>query len=200
MKTELILLAAGQSKRFGGIKQLADIHGQPMICHCLSQYRQGDKWIDGITQGYVVLGSSAEIITKVLPNKVEQFVANNWQLGMGHSLAQSMQIIASDTTHVLIGLADQIAITQQTIMQMLEEASNNPQQIIAAKYAGRVGAPCVFPKQYFVQLGQLMGDKGARELLQKNLQQVISFAIPEAAFDIDTTADLKRISDHLSYS
>ena len=70
------MLAAGQSKRFNGIKQLADIQGQPMICHCLSHYRQGDKWINGITNGYVVLGSNAEIISQVLPNKVNKYVVS----------------------------------------------------------------------------------------------------------------------------
>ena len=193
MKIELILLAAGQSKRFGGIKQLTDINGQPMVCHCLGQFRQGEQWIDGITNGYVVLGSNAELITPVLPTNVNKYVANYWQRGMGHTLAESMQIIANDTTHVLIALADQVTIIQPIIMSMLKESFCHSERIVAAEYAGRVGAPSIFPKQYFSQLSQLTGDKGAQALIQQYPQQTISLAIPEAEFDIDTPEDLKSV-------
>lgn len=193
MKVELIILAAGQSKRFGGIKQLTDIHGQPMICHCLSQYRQAEKWIAGIANGYVVLGANAELINEVLPNNVTRYVANSWQLGMGHTLGESMHLITSETTHVLIALADQVALTQNLIIKMLQELNKYPQHIIAAKYEGIVGAPTIFPKQYFFQLSQLKGDKGAKTLLQQYSQQIIGLTMPEAALDIDTPDDLKLV-------
>lgn len=191
MKAELILLAAGQSKRFGGIKQLADIQGQPMICHCLSQYRQGETWIEGITQGHVMLGSSADLIREVLPNNVDTFVASYWQQGMGHTLAESMQLIAGDTTHVFIALADQIALTQQNIIRLLDKAKRHPQYIIAAKYGDGFGAPVIFPRQYFSELAQLTGDKGAKILLMKYSQQIISLSMPEAVLDVDTPDDIK---------
>ena len=197
MKTELILLAAGQSTRFGGIKQLADIHGQPMICHCLSQYRQDKKWIGGISHGHVVLGSNAELISLVLPNNINKFVTKTWQNGMGHTLAESMQNLGRHTSHVLIGLADQASITQQMIKMLLGKSSRYPQHIIAAKYAGRVGAPSIFPRQYFTLLEQLSGDKGAKTILQQYSQQVISVDMPEAALDIDTQDDLQGIKTKL---
>ncbi len=194
MKTEVILLAAGQSKRFGGIKQLADIHGQPMVCHCLSQYHQGDKWVEGITNGHVVLGSNATLISQVIPNNVNIYVTSSWEQGMGHTLAESMQVISNDTTHVFVALADQVRITQSIVMRMLQESNRNPEHIIAAKYEGRVGAPSILPRQYFFQLSQLTGDKGAKVLLQQNPQKTICIPIPEAAFDVDTPEDLNPSS------
>ena len=193
MKIELILLAAGQSKRFGGIKQLTDIHGQPMVCHCLSQYRQSEKWIEGITTKFVVLGANAHSITQVLPDNVNKYVVSSWLNGMGHVLAQAIQYIGSDSSHVLIGLADQIALTQHMINRLLDVAKKQPKQIIAAKYGDVIGAPVIFPKQYFSQLSQLTGDKGAKKLLRQHAQQVISLAMPEAALDIDTPEDLKLV-------
>lgn len=187
------MLAAGQSKRFGGIKQLTDIAGQPMICHCLSQYRQGGKWLDGISNGWVVLGSNAEMVTQVLPDNVNRYVVDSWLKGMGHVLAQSLQNIALDTSHVFIVLADQVAITQSIISQLLDKAKMHPSYIVAAQYNGVLGAPVIFPKQYFSQLSQLEGDKGAKKLLQQNIRQTISLSIPEAAFDIDTPEDLKLV-------
>jgi molybdenum cofactor cytidylyltransferase len=193
VKTELILLAAGQSKRFGGIKQLTDIYGQPMICHCLSQYRQGDKWMSGITSGCVVLGSNAELVSQVLPDNINQYVVSYWLNGMGYSLAQSIHNVAVDTSHVLIGLGDQVAITQSMISQLLEQAQKHPSHIAAAQYNNGLGAPVIFPRQFFSELSQLTGDKGAKLLLQQYPQQIISLAMPEASFDIDTPEDLKLV-------
>jgi molybdenum cofactor cytidylyltransferase len=193
VKTELILLAAGQSKRFGGIKQLTVIHGQPMICHCLAQYRKNNKWISGIANGYVVLGSNAALISQVLPNNINKYVVNSWLNGMGHSLAQSIHNIDEHTSHVLIGLGDQVSITQYMLNQLLDEAEKHPSHIVAAQYGGGLGAPVIFPKQYFFELSQLSGDKGAKLLLQKYPQYIISLAMPEANFDIDTLEDLRLI-------
>ena len=187
------MLAAGQSKRFGGIKQLTNIDGQPMICHCFSQYRQGENWLNGISNGYVVLGSNAELITQVLPDNVKKYVVESWLNGMGHVLSLSIQKIAVDTSHVLIGLADQVAISKSMISQLLDEANKHQSHIIASQYHRGLGAPVVFPKQYFSDLSQLTGDKGAKSLLQQNSQQVISLAMPEAAFDVDTQEDLKLV-------
>tara|TARA_R110002153_G_scaffold99102_5_gene234390 strand:- start:9019 stop:9627 length:609 start_codon:yes stop_codon:yes gene_type:complete len=194
VKTELLLLAAGQSKRFEGIKQLTNIHGQAMICHCLSQYYQGNKWIDGIDNGHIALGSNATLIIDVLPLSINKYVINSWENGMGHTLAKSIQFLASDTTHVLIALADQVLITQQMIMDMLSQSKNYPQNIIAAKYAGKVGAPSIFPREYFAELSQLTGDRGAKAILGKYSQQVIAIEMPEAALDIDTQEDLIGIT------
>ena len=69
----------------------------------------------------------------------------------------------------------------------------HPSYIVAAQYNGVLGAPVIFPKQYFSQLSQLEGDKGAKKLLQQNIRQTISLSIPEAAFDIDTPEDLKLV-------
>jgi molybdenum cofactor cytidylyltransferase len=193
LKTELLLLAAGQSKRFGGIKQLTDIHGQPMVLHCLSQYRQGEKWMHGIANGHIVLGANAELITQVLPDNVNKYWVSSWVNGMGHVLSQAIQTITSDTSHVLVGLADQIALTQQIFSQLLNEAKKHPEHIIASQYNGGLGAPVIFPRQYFSQLSQLTGDKGAKALIQQHSKQVISFPMPEAACDIDTPEDLKLV-------
>lgn len=193
MKTELILLAAGQSERFGGIKQLADIHGEPMVCHCLSQYRYRDKWISGIAHGYVALGANAALIANTLPDNVDYVVVDSWLNGMGHSIAQSINVLASDTSHVIIGLADQVALTTKVISSLLDKSKLQPEHIIAAKYVGGVGAPVIFPRQYFSQLKQLTGDKGAKKILLQHSEHVISIDIPEAALDIDTVEEYNQL-------
>lgn len=189
----MILLAAGQGNRFAGIKQLADINGTPMLCHCLSQYRINGKWLEGLGNAHVALGANANLIKDNLPSEINIHLVKCWQKGMGHSLSESIKLLANNTTHVLVGLGDQVLITQQMLKGMLSESKSNPKNIIAAKYNGRLGAPAIFPKQYFMQLSKLTGDKGASAILRQYSHQVISVDMPEAAFDIDTVDDLKNV-------
>ncbi|MEP1382557.1 MAG: nucleotidyltransferase family protein [Paraglaciecola sp.] len=194
MKTELLLLAAGKSRRFAGIKQLADINGQAMVCHCLSAYQQDGKWLEGMTNGTVVIGANASVVSEVLPSTVHSYIAQSWEQGMGHSLAESIGVLSRSTTHVLVGLADQIAISSQAIKALLEASKRHPQKIIAAEYQDKAGVPAIFPKAFFSQLSMLKGDKGARDILQNNNGNVIKVTMSEAAIDIDTQDDLLRLA------
>ncbi|MEP1446792.1 MAG: nucleotidyltransferase family protein [Paraglaciecola sp.] len=194
MKIELILLAAGESKRFSGIKQLADIYGQPMICHCLSQYRQNGSWIPDISDGHVLLGANASVITEALPKSINKQEITTWKRGMGHTLAQGISLLATDTTHVLVGLADQVLVTRPMILGLLAKSKLFPKNIVAAKYAGNLGAPCIFPQDFFYQLSELSGEKGAKSILRQNKDKIVSVDIPEAALDIDTQQELATIT------
>ncbi|MFT2091179.1 nucleotidyltransferase family protein [Paraglaciecola sp. 2405UD69-4] len=190
MKIELLLLAAGQSKRFSGIKQLADIYGHAMVCHSLLSYQQQGQWLDGIDNTVVVLGANAHAIKKTLADKVTTHIVKSWAQGMGSSLSESMEVLSPETTHLMVGLADQVAIKPESIKAFVAQSFQYPHKIIAAQYQGKVGAPAIFPKSYFPLLRQLQGDRGAKSILLNNLEQIIKVAMPSASIDIDTQADL----------
>jgi len=195
---EAILLAAGESKRFNDTKQLAIIDEKPMLLGSIEML-QGAEF-NAIT---VVLGANASTIekvlehvnlqatsaTKIVPN-VTSIVANNWQQGMGASIAAGLTNLAQETTHVFIGLADQVEVRTKQCNIMLSESRKNPANIVAAFYNSRVGAPAIFPKAYFAELAALKNDRGARDMLRTNAARIISIDMPEAARDIDTKKDL----------
>ena len=59
MKTVLIMLAAGNSRRFGSNKLLYEIEGKPMYLHVLEQLKQVQKKIPD--SGIIVLTQYQEI-------------------------------------------------------------------------------------------------------------------------------------------
>ena len=63
---------------------------------------------------------------------------------------------------------------------------------VCASYEGREGVPAVFPPALFADLMTLDADAGAKALLH-SLQNKIKVDMPEAAVDIDTLDDLKRL-------
>ena len=197
-RIEALLLAAGQSKRFEGNKQLAIINKKPMLAHTLSMLAQSK--FDAIT---VVLGANASAIKAALDivnvdlantNKVHtninSTIAANWQKGMGASIAAGVKNLAQEITHVFIGLNDQVEIRAKQCNLMIAGSQKYPDKIVAAFYNGKVGAPAIFPRAHFADLALLNDDKGARDILRSNMANIIRLDLPEGAKDIDTKTDL----------
>lgn len=190
MKLVALLLAAGRSQRFNNIKQLADVNGMPMICHCLEQYYNNGQLISGIEQVRVVLGANVEKIKPVLPTGTTTYVSHNWKSGMGSSLSDAMNAIPKNTTHVLVGLADQVAVDQNGLEMLIHAYKAYPNKIIASRYNGKAGVPAIFPRTYFGYIAQLSGDQGAKGLLQREAENLHTVDLPNAAMDIDSPEDL----------
>lgn len=179
-------MAAGCSTRFDGVKQLAKTGGIPML------QRSINNICETVCEEYVVvLGHQAGHIRQALalPEGFRSIVAKDWQKGLGHSIASACQLLSGQATHIMITLADQVAITAQDYQLLVEHSRNNPAEIICCGYGGKQGVPAIFPARYRSALQTLSGDTGAKSLLQQS--NVISVPMPGAAQDIDTQEHLK---------
>ncbi|KXI30801.1 nucleotidyltransferase family protein [Paraglaciecola hydrolytica] len=195
MILEAVMLAAGKSQRFAGVKQLALINGRTMLEHCLSQYFIGEMLIPQITTMTVVLGANKSQLEQCDLSQVSVFTAANWQQGMGASLADFVKQLPVTTSHLLIGLADQVALKTPDFVALIESSQQNPEMIICAQYGHVQGVPAIIPRRFFAELSQLNSDKGARALINQYPEHVHSLAMPNAAIDIDTQQDLNSLSN-----
>ena len=107
-----LMLAAGQSKRFNGIKQLAKVNGQPMLLHTLTQLTEHGDLTRELCEFNLVLGANAAHILPYVPDYVSPCIFPQWQQGMGATIAFGVQKANSESSHLLVTLADQVAITQ----------------------------------------------------------------------------------------
>ncbi|WP_416308021.1 nucleotidyltransferase family protein [Neptunicella sp. SCSIO 80796] len=187
MKVAIIVLAAGESRRFNGVKQLAMINGQPMICCVVRQFQQ----INGADL-YVVLGANHQQIAEALPERIQTLYSRQWQRGIGQSIADAIKQLREGYTHILIGLADQVGIDDVHLANMLRAAEQYPDNIIATLYGQHMGVPAIFAIQDFTGLKQLRGDIGARQIIQQNQHRTTTIPFEQAAFDIDTRGDLQH--------
>jgi molybdenum cofactor cytidylyltransferase len=195
---QAVILAAGNSQRFNGIKQLALLHKQPILQHAILSYYENQRLLAGISGLTVVLGANEALIKAQIKPTADCFFAANWQQGMGSSLAGFVTQLHKDTSHLLIGLGDQVALQANDIKCLLTMHQHNPEAIVSAKYNEILGAPSIFPRKYFQELACLQGDKGAKSLLLHHHQHVISVDLPNATFDIDTQQDLRWAEEYLS--
>ena len=81
-----LVLAAGGGVRFGATKQLADLHGRPLLEHGLATMAAAD--LDRLV---VVLGSRAdEVLAEVDLHGAEPVVCDRWGEGQSVSLAYGL--------------------------------------------------------------------------------------------------------------
>jgi len=191
MPLNAIVLAAGSSSRFNGIKQLASVNGNSLLNHTISQIN-----CPNINQVYVTLGAHSCRVMSQLPTHVSPIFSQNWELGMGHSLADSVNELSQASQRLLVCLADQISVPTTHYQRLTALSLQYPDNIIASSVNQRACVPAIFPKQFFSPLAQLKGDKGAKELLNKHTDNVMLIECPLAQQDIDTNEDLYHYHQH----
>lgn len=187
-QAEILLLAAGGSRRFGGAKQLARIDGVPMVRHCaLAALATGAPLT-------VVTGASAGAVAESLAGLALSLVHNrHWRRGIGSSIACGVRALLARQpapAAVLLHLADLPDVTATDLDRLLARGRDAPSSVIVAGFAGGTGPPCLFPPRLAAALAGLDGDRGARELVAAQGEAVIVVPVAGAGRDVDTPADL----------
>lgn len=190
----ILLLAAGEGSRFGGAKQLADITGEPMVRRVARILLETDMPVIVVTGAYA---DDVETVLDDLPLSVAR--CEDWQLGMGSSLAYGVCELASmfpGASGVLVCLADQPLVDSASLSRMLQRHAQMPDRVLATEQSGTQGPPVLFPRDCFEALTLLSGPHGARAVLQNEAARTELFTSANM-LDVDTPEDLRRLLERL---
>ena len=191
-KTAMIILAAGQSKRMGTIKQNLPWKRTTLLGHAIKQ------GLNSIADHvFVVLGSNKDaIINKIDPSNITTIYNPDWQAGMGTSIASAMQYFDKNSLHfdaVLITLSDQPLIKTEHYNNLINSLLKNKKKIAATLINNRAGVPAIFSSEYFSLLSKLHKDHGARKILSNHRQEIMILDIDNKIIDLDTMDTYKYI-------
>lgn len=183
-----ILLAAGGSARLGKAKQLVEFRGHSLV-------RRAALLLLALTPRVIVVAgaSAAQVARQVQDLDVDLCVNERWQDGVGTSIALAAQGVAADTQAIMVMLCDQYLLDGDDLHQLLEAWRRHPGQITAARWPGAFGPPVIFPGVYLPCLARLSGDRGARQLLLEQREQVHFVDLPHAAHDLDDARGLAQL-------
>lgn len=193
-----ILLAAGGSRRLGAVKQLIRHRTRPLLAHALAAARGALPRSPLI----VVVGAESLRVRLVLRRTRcgARVVANaRWKDGMATSLRAGLAAAPRSARAALVLLVDQPRVDAAALTRLVTAWRRRPGVPAAARYDGRVGVPAVLPRRHWRALKELKGDQGARALLRGGAAPTL-VAMPEAALDIDTPADLVKLRPGASNS
>jgi molybdenum cofactor cytidylyltransferase len=177
-----IVLAAGESKRLGQPKQLVRFRGKSLVENA---YETAAAVCSHVA---VVLGANAELVRPAVPPGAIIILNERWAEGMASSIRAGLEAIESKSNVVVLMTCDQPLVTPDLLSRLLSTPG-----MTAAEYEGTLGIPAMFSRMYFPLLHALQGTEGAKKALLKFERDVTRFPAPEAAFDVDTPADVERL-------
>lgn len=186
MSVSCVILAAGQSSRFGSIKALAKFQGKTLLEHALAAAKGSN--CDDI---HLVMGAHKSEIQSTCNLENCNIIDNTEHTsGMASSIKlATTKLIDSDA--LLFMAIDQPLIAASHLNSLINIHHKFSNRMVAAKYAGSVGIPAIIPRNYYNALLKLEGDKGAKKLLTTTTIQKIE--LPQAEFDIDHPEELERL-------
>jgi molybdenum cofactor cytidylyltransferase len=188
MRFGCLVLAAGGSSRMGRPKQLLPVAGTPLLVRAVEAALSSQAW-----PVVVVLGAEAGQIRPALARLPVLVVENPaWSEGMASSIRSGLALLRQFSRAidgVLVALCDQPGFSAESISRLVATQRVTGRSIAAARYAGRCGAPALFMREHFPALAVLVGEEGARELLNGDPDRVAAVDMPELAVDLDTPED-----------
>ena len=95
---------------------------------------------------------------------------------------------------MILALADQPLITAEIYNRLVAGHEMTGKPIVTSEYAGTVGVPVLFAKEYFPHLLALQPEQGCKGVILRYPTSALRIACPEAEADIDTQVDYQRLS------
>ena len=150
MKLGLIMLAAGNSRRFGSNKLLYGIDGMPMYRHILLELKNVKAALE--VQGHrceITVVTQYEEIAQEAEKLGAWFLYN---LHQDEGISSSLKIglrVNREMDACLFTVADQPWLRWETVFGLVDVFLRDGKGIACVEYDGKTGNPCVFSKKYY---------------------------------------------------
>lgn len=208
----VILLAAGFSKRFGSNKLLHRIDGMPMYRYAVEAAKEfqerfmeplqkpgkGEKVRLIAVTAYEEIGRELCSRDGFIPydnpagymKPDRRLVFNrNQELGISHSIALGIRAAGAVTEEdgLMFMVCDQPRLAAGELFRLAEEFRRKKKTIVCLSDGDRTGNPVVFSGRYREELLSLRGDTGGKAVIKRHPEEVYlcSASDPAALEDID---------------
>jgi molybdenum cofactor cytidylyltransferase len=182
-----LILAAGEGRRFGATKQLAELRGRPLLEYAVESMLS----VPSVWPVVVVLGHDADAVRAGTDlGDAQTVVCAEWHEGQAASLRCGIDALGPVDAAV-VGLGDQPFITPQVIAMVLD-FDDRYHDAARPTYGGVPGHPVALTRRLLDRADELEGDVGFRWLLEG--QRVKRFEAGHLCdpADIDTREELAR--------
>ncbi len=189
--TAIVILAAGNSSRFGSCKQLIQLNSKTLLQHAVDEAIAA-----GAAAVIVVVGANSEKISKTIEREGVQVVLNqHWEAGMAGSIVTGVEaaFASNGIEKIIVAVSDQPFISAGLFQRLYQRQEEGGKSMVACAYSGTVGTPALFTAIYFDALRDLKGEEGAKKILLSDPQRLATVDFPLGEIDIDTQKDYDNL-------
>lgn len=183
----LILLAAGDSRRFNGNKLLHDLNGKPMYRYIADEL---EKLPEDLFAQKIVVTQYPEIMEDLGARGYLVVENRESSLGISHSIELALKAAAGENRAYCFVVCDQPYLKAQTIRRLIEGYQAAGRGIGCLASRGEPGNPVVFTDRYRTELLELSGDVGGRRVLRRHMDDLyfceVDDRIELADMDVNT--------------
>jgi len=186
-KVEVLLLAAGSSRRMRGRDKLLEIvDGEPLLRRTASAALQSQ-----VERVHVVMQPENAHRDGALEGlDVHRIASPEWQEGMAASIRAGIAGLSRDCDAVIIALADMPEVTAAHLDRLAAAYDIGEGREICRAVAedGTPGLPVLFGRRFFETLAGLQGDRGARDVVKDASEFLVDVPTEGqgAVIDLDT--------------
>lgn len=193
---DAILLAAGNSVRFGGNKLLYPLGGKKMYRYVLELLYTMMQ--EGQIENMVVVSQYEEIfedirssfpgIASVHNPQPERGVSGSIKLGL-----EKLGEVSPNSRGCLFVVADQPYLTAGSLQKLKKTWEEGAEGIVAAACGDWVGNPVVFDRKYYEELRSLTGDIGGKKVMRRHEEDARLCEVPDRELkDMDILDELGK--------
>jgi molybdenum cofactor cytidylyltransferase len=218
--TAAIVLAAGDSSRYGRTKQLLDWHGEPFVRAVAKTALEA-----GCSPVIVVTGAEAGQVENAVKDLHVMVLHNaDWKEGQASSIRVGLQALRpppglpqirhgadpAESENVVVGfgggarraegagaaiflLADQPQVNALVLRALIEKHVEGLYPVVAPMVEDRRANPVLFDRITFPDLAALQGDVGGRAILHKHRVEYLPWHDDRLLLDVDTPEMYRRL-------
>ena len=147
MKTYIIYLAAGNSRRFKEDKLHALFKGKELYLYGIDTLKQLLKYRNDLE--IIVVSNTINIQEKY----IHSYKSPLSERGISYSIKAALNHINQDDDYqMMFMVADQPYLSYQTLNKMIDTFNQSSYSICSLMFKDRVGNPVIFSKEYFNEL------------------------------------------------
>ena len=188
----VLLLAAGRSRRMEGPNKLLARFGDvPLVRRMASVALEAP----GVTPVVVVTGHMEPEIRAALAGLPVEFAHNpDFAEGLSTSLKRGLASVPPAAAGVLVMLADMPRVDAALLAAVLEQfRGRGGPAIVVATHEGKRGNPVLFSREFLPELALAKGDSGARYVIDRHPEAVVTVEAGAAAsLDVDTVEAMRE--------
>lgn len=173
----LVLLAAGDSRRYQGNKLLDEVEGKPMYRHIVDEVSALPQTL---FSRRIVVSQYPKILHTLSEEGYEAVENRESHLGISHSIALALDVLDSretGETAVCFAVCDQPWLSGETLAGLIAGWASSGKGMACLSCNGQDGNPAVFSKAYESRLRQLTGDVGGRSVMRRFPEDVYRYEV-----------------------